>query len=189
MDDPDSQLETQLDRQLDRQLDTVLVGGRRPVLVELAEPDPAWPRAFAAHRARLVEALGGAGWQLEHVGSTAVPGLAAKPIVDVQLVVADVEDEAAYLPALEAAGYVLRVREPGHRVVVAAPPLSAVNVHVHEDGDPQLAARLRLRDRLRADPAARRRYEDVKRSLAGRMWPDINHYAEAKSDVIAELLA
>jgi GrpB-like predicted nucleotidyltransferase (UPF0157 family) len=173
---------------LDARLDAVLLGGRRPVLVELADPDPSWPAAFAAHRDRLLAALGDRASQLEHVGSTAVPHLAAKPIVDVQLVVADVEDEPAYLPALECAGYVLRVREPGHRVVVAAPPLSAANVHVHEAGDPQLAARLRLRDRLRADPAARRRYEDVKRSLAGRVWPDVNHYAEAKSDVIAELL-
>lgn len=173
---------------LDAHLDAVLVGGRRPVLVELAEPDPAWPEDFLAHRARLLAALGPLASQLDHVGSTSVPGLAAKPVVDVQLVVPGVEREPDFLPALEAAGYVLRVREPGHRVVQAVPALGAANVHIHEDGDPQLADRLRLRDRLRTDPAARERYEQVKRSLAGRVWPDVNHYSEAKSDVIAELL-
>lgn len=127
--------------------------------------------------------------QVEHIGSTSVPELAAKPVIDVQLVVPDVEREADWLPALQAAGYVLRVREPGHRMVQAAPPLPAANVHLHLDGAPELAARLRLRDRLRADPAARQRYEDVKRSLTGREWPDVNHYAEAKGDVIRELLA
>lgn len=90
--------------------------------------------------------------------------------------------------ALEAAGYVLRVREPGHRMVKAAAPLDDANVHLYGPGDPEPARVLRLRDRLRADPAARQRYEEVKRSLAGRVWPDMNHYATAKSAVILELL-
>lgn len=64
----------------------------------------------------------------------------------------------------------------------------AANVHLHNDGDPQLADRLRLRDLLCAEPAALARYEQVKRALTGRVWPDVNHYAEAKSEVIAELL-
>lgn len=169
-------------------LDAVLIGGQRPVLVELAEPDPAWPQAFSGHRDRILSALRSAA-ELEHVGSTSVPGLAAKPVIDVQLVVPDVDDEAAYLPALEAAGYVLRVREPGHRCLHAGPPLSSANVHVYGPDDPEAAQVLRLRDRLRTDPRARQRYEDVKRSLAGRVWPDMNHYADAKSDVVAELLA
>lgn len=174
--------------ELDRHLDQVLVGGRTPGRVELVDHDPAWTEQFAAHRTRIVEALGELVSQVEHIGSTAVPGLAAKPIVDVQLVVPDVEREQDWLPALEAAGYVLRVREPGHRMVRAAPPLPAANVHLHEPGDPALAARLRLRDVMRRDAAARQRYEDVKRSLAGREWPDVNHYAEAKGPVIRALL-
>jgi len=168
-----------------RRLDGVLVGGRRPVVVELAEADPAWPDRFLVHAARIRAALGDAAQQLEHVGSTAVPGLAAKPVVDVQLVVPDLD---AAVAALVAAGYPLRVREPGHRVVQAPPP-DAANVHLHEVGDPQLADRLRLRDRLRAEPEARRSYEEVKRSLADRLWPDVNHYAEAKGPVIRRLLA
>ena len=172
--------------ELDRHLDAVLVGGRVPTVVELAEQDPAWAGQFAEHRERIEQALGDLASQVEHVGSTAVPGLAAKPIVDVQLATPDLDAAAARLVD---AGYVLRVREPGHRVVKGVRPMPAANVHLHEPGDPALAARLRLRDRLRADPEARQRYEDVKRSLAGREWPDVNHYAEAKGPVIRALLA
>ena len=169
---------------LDVHLDQVLVGGQRPTLVVLAESDPAWPQQFREHRERIRQVLDGAE-QLEHVGSTSVPGLAAKPIIDVQLAVVDL-DEAVRL--LTTAGYVLRVREPGHRLVQWPAP-AAANVHLHLAQDVALAERLLLRDRLRADPAARRRYEDVNRSLAGREWPDVNHYADAKGPVIRELLA
>jgi GrpB-like predicted nucleotidyltransferase (UPF0157 family) len=167
--------------ELDAHLDAVLVGGRRPVLVELAEPDPGWAAQYAQHRARILAALGRLASQVEHVGSTSVPGLAAKPVIDVQLVVPDLD---AAVERLVAAGYVLRVREPGHRVVQTP----GANLHLYEPGDPEPERVRRLRDRLRADPAARQRYEDVKRSLAGREWPDMNHYADAKSDVIRELL-
>ena len=163
----------------DRHLDEVLVGGQRPVVVQLSEYDPRWPAQFEEHRARIVAALGEV--VVEHVGSTSVPGLAAKPVVDVQLVVPDLD---AAVTALEAAGYPLRVREPGHRVVRGL----GANVHLYEPGDPEPAKVRRFRDRLRTDPAARQRYEDVKQSLAGREWPYINHYAAAKTAVIEELL-
>lgn len=169
--------------ELGARLDAVLVGGRRPAVVVLADPDPSWPQRFEEHRARIVGALGDV--DVEHVGSTSVPGLAAKPIVDVQVAVADLD---AAVAVLEQVGYVLRVREPGHRVVQAAPPLYAANVHLYLPGDPELDAMPRLRDRLRSDPDARRRYEDVKRSLSGREWPDLNYYAAAKSDIVRELL-
>lgn len=168
--------------ELDARLDEVLVGGQRPVLVELAEPDPDWPQRFSDHRDRIVAVLGGV--QVAHIGSTAVPGLAAKPVVDVQLVVDDLD---AIVDRLVGAGYALRVREPGHRVVQWPAP-DAANVHLHLAGDPALAERLRFRDRLRADPVARQRYEDAKRALAGRTWPDVNHYAEAKGPVIRAIL-
>ena len=164
----------------DRHLDAVLVGGQRPVRVELASYDPQWPVRFAEHRTRIVGALGEV--DVEHIGSTSVPGLAAKPVIDVQLAVPDLD---AAVVALERAGYALRVREPSHRVVQGR----GANVHLYAPGHPELAATVRFRDRLRADPAARQRYEDVKRSLAGREWPDMNHYAAAKTDVIRELLA
>jgi len=165
--------------ELDRHLDEVLVGGQRPVVVELSPYDPRWPALFEEHRGRIVAALGEVA--VEHIGSTSVPGLAAKPVIDVQLVVPDLD---AAVAALQPAGYPLRVREPGHRVVQGL----GANVHLYEPGDPEPATVRRLRDRLRTDPSARQRYEDVKRSLTGRRWPDMNHYAAAKSDVIAELL-
>jgi len=171
--------------ELGRLLDEVLVGGRRPVVVELSEPDPAWSQCFSTHRQRIVSALGATSTDVQHVGSTAVPGLAAKPVVDVQLAVDDLE---VAVTALEAAGYGLRVREPGHRVVQWPSP-DAANVHLHLAGDPALEERVRLRDRLSVDPAARQRDEDVKRALAGRTWPDVNHYAEAKGPVIRAILA
>ena len=173
-----------MDDDLDAHLDSVLIGGRRPVLVELAEPDPAWPQRYAEHRERILAALGEV--EVEHVGSTSVPGLAAKPVVDVQVVVGDLDAAATRLVE---AGYVLRVREPGHRVVKAVPPAYEANVHLYEPGDPEIAAHLRFRDRLRSDEDARRRYEELKRSLAGREWPDMNHYAAAKGPLIRELLA
>lgn len=171
----------------DAYLDLVLVGGRRPVdRVVLAEPDPAWADRFAVEAGRVAAALGPAARGVDHVGSTAVPGLAAKPVVDLVVTVADPDDEDAYLPALEAAGYELRVREPGHRML--RPADGGAHVHVYAQGDPAVSDLLALRDRLRADEEDRRRYEAEKRRLADRPWPDVNHYAEAKSAVIAEIL-
>ena len=94
-------------------LDQVLIGGpdRRPIVV--VTYDRAWPERFRAERERTGRALGQTAQSVEHIGSTAVPGLAAKPIIDILLVVEDVDDEPAYGPALERSGYVLRVREPG----------------------------------------------------------------------------
>ena len=164
----------------DAQLDAVLIGGQRPVGVTLVDSDPQWPVLFAQHAARIRSVLGDL--EVEHVGSTSVPGLAAKPVIDVQVVVPDLDDAVARLEPL---GYPLRVREEGHRMVQGL----GTNVHLHLPGDPEPGLRLRFRDRLRSDPLARQRYEQVKRSLAGREWPDMNHYADAKGPVIAEILA
>jgi GrpB-like predicted nucleotidyltransferase (UPF0157 family) len=123
---------------------------------------------------------------VEHIGSTSVVGLAAKPIVDILLTVPGVDDEPSYLPALLAAGYVLRVRETGHRLL-RTPELD-VHLHVMTDGDPGAGAYLAFRDRLRACASDRDLYADTKRQLATRHWPTMNHYAEAKSDVVSQIL-
>ncbi len=145
-----------------------LIGGPEKRAVEVLDYRPEWPAHFAEERDRIVAALGTAAVRIDHVGSTAVPGLAAKPILDIDVSVVDVEDESSYVPALEAAGYVLRVREPGHRMLRTA----ALDVHVHicaTDSDWE-RRHLIFRDWLRQSPGDRALYEATKRNLAKRQW-------------------
>jgi GrpB-like predicted nucleotidyltransferase (UPF0157 family) len=174
------------DPDLDRYLDTVLIGGREPFTPVISDHDPAWAARYDELDARIRSALGATALAVEHIGSTSVPGLAAKPIVDVLVVVADVDDEAAYVPAMEDAGFVLRVREAGHRMFRT--PAKDVHIHVYPAGDQAITDYLDLRDWLRVDDSDRALYADVKRDLAQRSWSDMNHYAEAKSDVIQAVL-
>lgn len=169
-------------------LDSVLVRGRRPVWVTLADHDPTWPARFAARARELRGILGDRARLVEHIGSTAVPGLAAKPIVDIVVGIDDPDDESAFVPDLEAAGYELRVREPGHRCFRIGDPDEPVNLHCYRPDDVAIRRYLLFRDRLRADATDRARYEATKRSLADREWRDINYYADAKQPVIDEIL-
>ncbi len=176
----------------DEQLRASRVDGSLPPTepVVLVEYDPEWPRLFAREEARIREALGATALGIEHAGSTSVPGLAAKRIIDIVLVVPDSADEPAYVPALEAAGYVLRVREPDwfeHRVLKGTEP--KVNLHVFSPGCPEVERMLLFRDHLRRDPRDRDLYERTKRELAQRDWKYVQHYADAKSDVVEEILA
>jgi GrpB-like predicted nucleotidyltransferase (UPF0157 family) len=171
----------------DAYLDRILVGGRERRQIVIADYDPAWPVRFEAERERIAGALGDAALRIEHIGSTAVPGLAAKPIVDVLVTVAEPEDESAFGPALLAAGYELRVREPAHRMFRT--PSRDVHVHVWAADDPEVEKYLRFRDRLRTSPEDRAAYEHLKKELAKRDWRDMNEYADAKSELIARILA
>ena len=158
--------------------------------IRLVEYDPSWPRTFALGSERIRSALGDAALAIEHVGSTSVPGLAAKPIVDIVLVVADSADEEAYVPQLEVAGYVLRIREPDwyeHRLLVLDEP--KVQVHVFSRGCEEIDRMLAFRDRLRADDADRALYEATKRELAVRTWRYVQDYADAKTAVVEEIVA
>lgn len=158
--------------------------------VRLDAYDPGWPAAYARQAGRIRAALGDAVLRLEHVGSTAVPGLPAKPVLDVVLAVRDPAEEAAYVPALEAAGYRLAIREPGwyeHRLLRHADP--AQNLHVFPAGCAEIDRMLRFRDRLRADAADRALYARTKRELARRTWAYMQNYADAKARVVAEILA
>ena len=166
--------------------ESALIGGRERREIVIADYDPNWPRRFERERERIAAALRERALVIEHVGSTAVPGLAAKPIVDVLVAVADPEDISLAGP-LEAAGYGLRVREPGHRMFRT--PARDVHVHLWAQDDPEIARTLRFRDRLRADAADRADYERLKRALAGREWGDMNEYADAKTPLIEEILA
>ena len=174
------------------ELRAVTVGELQPVSgpIEIVDYDPAWPGLFEREAERIRTALGDRVRLLEHTGSTSVPGLAAKPIIDMTLVVPDSGDEEAYVPALEAAGYVLRIREPDwHEHRVFRGPDTNVNLHVFSDGCPEIDRMLRFRDWLRTDQADRELYEQTKRKLAAREWTYVQDYADAKTLVVEEIIA
>lgn len=177
---------TSPDEDDDAYLDSVLIGGREPAVIVIADYDPSWPARFADVRRRVEQALGATALSVEHIGSTSVPGLAAKPIVDVLLTVRSVDSEGEYVEPLERAGLVLRVREPGHRMFRT--PERDVHLHVYAPEDQAVADYLDLRDWLRESESDRALYEKTKRELALRQWSDMNHYADAKSDVIRAIL-
>ena len=177
----------------EEQLRAVTVGGEPQQLnapVALAEYDPKWPRLFEREAERIRSALGDRALAVEHAGSTSVPGIAAKPIIDIVLVVEDSADEGAYVPALEAARYVLRIREPDwfdHRLFKG--PDTKVNLHVFSHGCVEADRMLAFRDHLRENDDDRRRYEAAKRELAAREWKYVQHYADAKTAVVTEIMA
>jgi GrpB-like predicted nucleotidyltransferase (UPF0157 family) len=157
--------------------------------VEVVPYDPAWPGAFEQWRRRLGEALGETAVRIEHVGSTAVPGLPAKPVIDVQVSVPDVEDEAAYVPAIEALGVPLRFREPGHRYF--RPPAGeprTVQIHVCRAGNDWEREHLLFRDLLLADPELRNAYGRLKLELCELYGDDRLAYTDAKTAFILDAL-
>jgi GrpB-like predicted nucleotidyltransferase (UPF0157 family) len=162
-----------------------LIGGAERREIRIVDHDPAWPERFARERERIAAALSPVARRIDHIGSTAVPGLAAKAIVDIQISVPDVEDEPSYLDALLAAGYRHRVREPGHRMVRT--PRRDVHVHICASGGEWERRHLLLRDWLRRDRADRESYQRLKRELARGDWADMNDYADAKGPLIAEM--
>jgi GrpB-like predicted nucleotidyltransferase (UPF0157 family) len=158
--------------------------------IELADYDPSWPDLFAREDERIRAILGDRVLLLEHVGSTSVPGLAAKPVIDVTLVVADSSDEDAYVPALEAAGYRLTIREPDwheHRVLKG--PDTNVNLHVFSEGCSEVRRMVAFRDWLRTHDDDRELYARAKRELAAQEWRYVQNYADAKSAVVSDILA
>ena len=176
----------------DEALQAVTVGERKPHdgPIHLADYDPAWPALFEREAARIRAALGETVVRLEHTGSTSVPGLAAKPIIDITLIVPDSSAESTYVPQLEAEGYRLRIREPDwheHRVLKG--PDTEVNLHVFSEGSVELERMVGFRDWLRTHPEDRDLYEGTKRELAARTWRHIQHYADAKTAVVEAIMA
>jgi GrpB-like predicted nucleotidyltransferase (UPF0157 family) len=159
--------------------------------IVVAEPDPAWPRQYGELAARIRRALGWRVLQLEHVGSTAVPGLAAKPVIDIDLTVADPGREQDYLPALETIGFQLAVREPwwsGHRALRAGEP--RCNLHVFGFDSPEPVKHRIFRDWLRGNPGDRDRYAAAKRRAAAEANAAGEHvmqYNARKQQVIREI--
>ncbi|HKS46813.1 MAG TPA: GrpB family protein [Amycolatopsis sp.] len=167
--------------------------GEVPVLdstVTLHEHDPAWPGLYEREAERIRGLLGDRVVLLEQVGSTSVPGLCAKPVIDVLLVVPDSGDEQSYLPALERAGYRLVIREPQwHEHRCFKGPDTNINPHVLSPGCDEIDRYLTLRNHLRRNESDRALYANTKRELASRTWKHIQNYADAKSPVIDDILA
>jgi GrpB-like predicted nucleotidyltransferase (UPF0157 family) len=156
----------------------------------ISDYDPEWPDLFEREAARIRTALGERALRIEHTGSTSVPGLAAKPIIDILLVVADSAAEPAYAPALEGVGFVLRIREPDwhqHRMFKRLD--GDVHLHVFSVGCPEIDRMLMFRDWLRNHPSDRELYERTKRALAQQEWRYAQNYADAKTEVIQKILA
>jgi GrpB-like predicted nucleotidyltransferase (UPF0157 family) len=174
------------------ELDALYLGGvvRLDGPVRLVPYDAAWPDRYEREAARIRASLGDRVLDLEHVGSTSVPGLLAKPIIDVVLAVPDSADEAAYVDDLERAGYRLVIREPAwhaHRVLKG--PDTDINLHVFTVGSTEIGRLIAFRDRLRTHADERAIYAAAKRDLAARTWAYLQDYADAKSVVVEAILA
>jgi len=159
-----------------------------PAPIRIVEYDASWPDRFARASTTIHSALGAAAIRVEHVGSTSVPGLAAKPVIDIDVTVADTEVEDSYAPALEAAGFELVLREPswnGHRMFNDAG--ATINLHVFPSGAPELVRHVLLRDWLRTHPDDRRLYAEAKIRLAERTRNDPGAYNLDKNAVIDEI--
>ncbi len=173
-------------------LPEVVVGELRPLSspIEICDYDQAWPGLYEREAARIRAVLGERVMRLEHAGSTSVPSLPAKPIIDTVLEVADSSEEAVYVSDLEAAGYVLRIREPDwfeHRLFKG--PDTNVNLHVFSSGCEETDRMLMFRDWLRANHIDRERYAAAKRELAEQDWKYAQQYADAKTAVVREIMS
>ncbi|AKU94853.1 hypothetical protein AKJ09_01517 [Labilithrix luteola] len=168
------------------------IGELKPLTSQIVvvDYDSAWPSLFAREDARIRSILGDRVRLLEHAGSTSVPSLPAKPIIDMILAVPNSADESAYVPPMEAAGYVLRIREPDwfeHRLFKG--PDTDVNLHVFPEGCTEIDQMLLFRDWLRTNAEERELYAANKRELAKREWRFMQNYADAKTEIVHEILA
>jgi GrpB-like predicted nucleotidyltransferase (UPF0157 family) len=178
----------------EEQIRASIIGEIQPLTapITFVDYDTAWPTLFAREERRIRSVLGDRVLRLQHTGSTSVPGLAAKPVIDITMLVADVNDEPVYRPDLEAAGYVLRISESepewyDHRVFKG--PDTNINLHVFSDGCVEFERMVGFRDWLRAHEEDRDLYERTKRELIAREWKFVQNYADAKSAVVAEIIA
>ena len=171
----------------EEQIRAAHVGELKPLdgRIVLVDYDPRWADVFEREAARIRAVLAEGALRIEHVGSTSVPGLPAKPVVDIVLVVTDSADETAYLPALASTGYRLHLREPDwyeHRMLKG--PDADINLHTFSAGCPEIERMLMFRNWLRVNSADRQLYARTKLALAQREWTFVQNYADAKHEVI-----
>ena len=175
----------------EEQIRAAQVGELVPLVapIQIVDYDPEWPRLYEREATRVQSILGKRVLLSEHVGSTSVPGLAAKPKIDMLLVVANTADEPAYVPDMETAGYVLTIREPDwyeHRMFKG--PGIDINLHVFSLGCTEIDLMLLFRNWLRSNKSDRLFYERTKRQLASNNWKYMQNYADAKTVVVNEIL-
>ena len=159
--------------------------------MEIADPDPLWPVLYEAEARRLAQDLGPALRALEHIGSTAVPGLAAKPVLDIMAAVATLEEADARLPLLAASGYALRATGMRERLFLQrapSPDRPAANLHIVTLASWPGRKERRFRDHLRAHPEEAALYAALKRDLAPRFGADLEGYTRAKTALIQEIM-
>jgi GrpB-like predicted nucleotidyltransferase (UPF0157 family) len=176
----------------EEEMQAARIGGMRVhnAPIQLMDYSAEWPALFNREAKRIRATLGDRVLMLEHAGSTSVPRLAAKPIIDILLAVADSADEPAYVPAMESARYVLHIREPDwHQHRLFKGPDTDINLHVYSFGCPELDKMLMFRDWLRSNDADRDLYERIKRELAKQTWKYVQNYADAKTAVVEEIVA
>ena len=176
----------------DDQIKKAAVGELKPhdAPITLVPYDPKWPELFTRESQRIITALGQRALMIEHVGSTSVPGLTAKPIIDILVAVPDSSDEQSYVPPLEKAGYRLTIREPDwHQHRLLKGPDTNINMHVFTVGSSEIERILKLRDWLRKNPADFKLYAETKQQLAQQNWHYVQNYADAKSKLIEAILS
>jgi len=170
--------------------DDIYIGGKEKRDVIIENYNPKWKLKYQSHANNISKALGNTALLIEHIGSTSVEGLAAKPIIDILVVVEDSSDETSYKQKMEDAGYVLYIREPDwyeHRMF--RPPTKNANIHFYSEGCEEIQRVRVFRDWLRTHPNDRLRYEKVKRELAKQDWECLDDYAQAKTEVVESIIA
>jgi GrpB-like predicted nucleotidyltransferase (UPF0157 family) len=156
--------------------------------------DPNWPSLYEQEKDRIAAALGEGVVQIEHIGSTSVPGLAAKPIIDIAVGVADFEEARAYVPIIESLGYTY---EPGFEADLperrffwkGLPSRHTYHIHMAEPGSLEWIKPILFRDYLRAHPAEARQYQALKRKLALRYGSDMEAYVKGKTEFVRSILS
>lgn len=176
----------------DEYIQKVIVNGNveHNQTIQLNPYDEKWPALFEREKERILKILKDKALMIEHIGSTSVPGLTAKPIIDILLVVEDAGKEEDYMDDLCRHGYILRVREPdfeNHHMFKG--PDTDIHLHVFSKGSKEIEKYLLFRNYLRLHDDARELYENTKKELAKKTWKYVQNYADAKSEVVQKILS
>lgn len=176
----------------DEYIQKVIVNGNveHNQTIQLNPYDEKWPALFEREKERILKILKDKALMIEHIGSTSVPGLMAKSIIDILLVVEDAGKEEDYMDDLCRHGYILRVREPdfeNHHMFKG--PDTDIHLHVFSKGSKEIEKYLLFRNYLRYHADVRKLYENTKKELAKKTWKYVQNYADAKSEVVQKILS